>query len=39
MQLSYDLPAGEYAVLDFNHDLKTGHPDTLDGMYAVVTMR
>ena len=39
MQVSYDLPAGEYALLDFNHDLKAGHPDTLDGMYAVVAMR
>jgi hypothetical protein len=39
MQLTYDLPAGEYAVLDFNHDLKTGRPDTLEGLYAVVTLR
>jgi hypothetical protein len=39
MQLSYDLPAGEYAILDFNHDLKTGRPDTLEGMYAIVTLR
>jgi len=39
MQLSYDLPAGEYALLDFNHNLKTGRPDTLEGMYAVVTLR
>jgi hypothetical protein len=38
MQLTYDLPAGEYAILDFNHDLKTGRPDTLEGMYAVVTL-
>jgi hypothetical protein len=39
MQLSYDLPAGEYAVLDFNQDMRTGRPDTLEGMYAVVTLR
>jgi hypothetical protein len=39
MQLTYDLPAGEYAILDFNHDMKTGRPDTLEGMYAVVTLR
>lgn len=39
MQLTYDLPAGEYAVLDFNQDPKTGRPDTLEGMYAVVTLR
>jgi hypothetical protein len=39
MQLTYDLPAGEYAILDFDHDIKTGRPDTLEGMYAVVTLR
>jgi len=38
LQLTYDLPAGEYAVLDFNHDLKTGRADTLEGLYAVVTL-
>ena len=39
MQLTYDLPAGEYAILDFNHDSKTGRPDTLEGLYALVTLR
>ncbi|MGH2932936.1 MAG: hypothetical protein ACRDL2_00260 [Gaiellaceae bacterium] len=39
MQLTYHLPAGEYALLDFNHDMKTGRPDTLEGVYAVVTLR
>jgi hypothetical protein len=39
MQLSYDLPAGEYALLDFDQDLKSGHPDTLEGLYAVVMLR
>jgi hypothetical protein len=39
MQLTYNLPAGEYAILDFNHDMKTGRPDTLEGMYAIVTLR
>jgi hypothetical protein len=39
MQLTYDLPAGEYAILDFNHDTKTGRPDTLEGLYAIVTLR
>jgi hypothetical protein len=39
MQLTYDLPAGEYAILDFDHDMTTGRPDTLEGMYAVVTLR
>jgi hypothetical protein len=39
MQLTYDLPAGTYALIDFDHDLKTGRPDSLEGMYAVVTLR
>jgi len=39
MQLTYDLPAGTYALIDFDHDLKTGRPDGLEGMYAVVTLR
>ena len=39
MQLTYNLPAGRYAILDFNHDMKTGTPDTLEGMYAIATLR
>jgi len=39
MQLTYDLPAGTYALLDFDHDLKTGRANTLAGMYAIVTLR
>jgi hypothetical protein len=39
MQLTYNLPAGTYALLDFDHDLKTGRPDTLEGMYTIVTLR
>jgi uncharacterized membrane protein SirB2 len=39
MQLTYDLPAGTYALLDFDHNLKTGRPNTLGGMYAIVTLR
>jgi hypothetical protein len=39
MQLTYNLPAGEYAILDFNHDMKTGRPDTLEGLYAIATLR
>jgi hypothetical protein len=38
MQLTYALPAGEYAILDFNHDLKTGRADTHEAMYADVTL-
>jgi hypothetical protein len=39
MQLTYNLPAGQYAILDFDQDMKTGHPDTLEGMYEVVRLR
>jgi hypothetical protein len=39
MQLTYDLPTGTYALLDFDHNLKTGRPNTLEGMYAIVTLR
>jgi hypothetical protein len=39
MQLTYNLPAGAYAILDFNQDMKTGTPDTLEGMFAIVTLR
>lgn len=39
MQLTYRLPAGTYALLDFDHDLKTGRPDSVEGMYAVVRLR
>jgi hypothetical protein len=38
MQLSYNLPAGKYAVLDFNQDMRTGRPDTLEGVYAIVSL-
>jgi hypothetical protein len=39
MQLTYNLPPGRYAILDFDQDMKTGRPDTLEGMYAVATLR
>jgi uncharacterized membrane protein SirB2 len=39
MQVTYSLPSGTYALLDFDHDLKTGRANTLDGMYAIVTLR
>jgi hypothetical protein len=38
-QLSYGLPAGTYAVLSFQPDSHTGKPQTLDGLYTVVTLR
>ena len=39
MQLTYRLPAGEYAVIDLNHDMTSGRPEALEGMYAIVTLR
>lgn len=39
MQLTYRLPAGEYALIDLNQDMKSGRPEALEGMYAVVTLR
>jgi len=39
MQLTYSLPAGEYALIDFNQDTKTGRPEALEGMYAIATLR
>lgn len=39
MQLTYRLPAGEYALIDLNQDMKSGRPEALEGMYAIVTLR
>jgi hypothetical protein len=39
MRLTYSLPAGEYALVDFNQDMTTGRPDALEGMYAIAMLR
>jgi hypothetical protein len=39
MQLSYSLPAGTYALIDFDQNMATGRPEALDGMYAIATLR
>jgi hypothetical protein len=39
MQLTYKLPAGEYALIDFDRDMATGRPQALEGMYAITTLR
>lgn len=39
VQLTYDLPAGTYALIDFDDDLTTGRPEALEGMYAIATLR
>jgi hypothetical protein len=38
MQLTYRLPAGEYALIDLGQDPNTGRPETLNGLYAVATL-
>ena len=39
MQITYRLPAGEYALIELNHDMTSGRPEALEGMYAIVTLR
>jgi hypothetical protein len=39
MQLTYKLPPGEYALIDLDHDMTTGRPQALEGMYAITTLR
>lgn len=39
MELTYRLPTGEYALIDLNHDMTSGRPEALEGMYAIVTFR
>jgi hypothetical protein len=38
-ELGYRLPAGDYAIVCFQPDGRTGRPQALEGMYAVVTLR
>ena len=39
MQLSYKLPPGEYALIDFDQNMTNGRPEALEGMYATATLR
>jgi hypothetical protein len=39
MQLSYKLPPGEYALIDFDQNMTNGRPEALEGMYAIATLR
>jgi hypothetical protein len=39
MQLTYRLYAGTYVAIDFDHDMRTGRPEALEGMVAVITLR
>jgi hypothetical protein len=38
MQLTYRLPEGTYAAIDLDRDMRTGRPEALAGMLAVVTL-
>ena len=39
LELTYSLPPGEYALLCFQPDSRTGKPQALEGMYGVATLR
>ena len=39
MQLSYSLPPGEYALIDFGQNLANGKPEALEGLYALTTLQ
>lgn len=39
MELSYDLPPAEYALLTFARDFRNGRPLALEGMYTIATLR
>jgi hypothetical protein len=39
MQLTYKLPPGEYALIDFDQNMANGRPEALEGMYATATLR
>lgn len=39
MQLTYRLPAGTYAGIDFDQDLRNGRPNALEGLAIIVTLR
>ncbi|HEX4521368.1 MAG TPA: hypothetical protein VH063_17475 [Gaiellaceae bacterium] len=38
MQVTYTLPEGTYALIDFDEDMTTGRPEALEGMYAIATL-
>jgi hypothetical protein len=38
IELTYSLPPGEYALLCFQPDSRTGKPQALEGMYGVATL-
>lgn len=39
MQLSYKLPPGEYALIDFDQNMTNGRPEALEGMYTIARLR
>jgi hypothetical protein len=36
---TFSLPAGTYALIDFDQNMTNGRPEALEGMYAVATLR
>lgn len=39
IQVTFHLPAGTYALIDFDQDLSSGKPESLEGFAAVLTVR
>jgi hypothetical protein len=39
MQLTYTLPSGTYALIDFDQNMTDGRPEALEGMYAIARLR
>lgn len=39
MERTYRLPAGAYAAVDVDQDIRTGRPEALEGLVAIVTLR
>jgi hypothetical protein len=39
LQLTYSLPPGTDALIDFDQNMTNGRPEALEGMYAVATLR
>ena len=39
IQVTFHLPAGTYAAIDFDQDMRNGRPDSVEGFATVLTLR
>ena len=39
MQITFRVPAGTYAAIDFDQDMRSGRPEALEGFVTVLTLR